>query len=242
MKSSRVAAALLLVSCAAPAFAGPPYLTDDPAPTDVGHWEIFAFTAAGGRGSDLDDDTGLDLNYGVAKDVQLTATVPVGLSHEASSAWRAGTGDLELAVKYRVIHDERRGISAAVFPRVILPTSSLEHGGKARVLLPAWVQKDFAGGTSLFGGGGYEINPGAGNRDFWQVAAAVTHDLNEQVSLGAELARQGRDAAAGSAETNAGFGGIVKISEHHAVLVSAGPTWSGHRTGYHLYAGLGLNL
>ena len=33
-----------------PAMAGPPYITDDPVPTDTGHWEIYAFTAGEGHG------------------------------------------------------------------------------------------------------------------------------------------------------------------------------------------------
>ena len=242
MKLHRAIAALLLASVAAPLAAGPPYLTDDPVPTDLHHWEIYAFTSADGHGPDFDDATGLDLNYGGFKDVQLTATVPVSLTHEASNALRAGTGDLELAVKYRFVHDERSGISAAVFPRAILPTSSLDHGGKTRLLLPVWVQKDFAGGTTLFGGGGYEVNPGDGNRDFWQAGAALTHDVSDRLSFGGELTRQGRDTDDGGAETSAGVGAILKLSDHDALLVSGGPTWAGDRTSYHVYAALGLDF
>ena len=39
-------AALALAGSATAAFAGPPYLTDDPIPTDTGHWEIYAFGRA----------------------------------------------------------------------------------------------------------------------------------------------------------------------------------------------------
>src|SRR5690348_8670355 len=60
-------AALALAGAATPAFAGPPYLTDDPVPTDTGHWEIYAFSQGEGHRSSLDDDTGLDLNYGPVK-------------------------------------------------------------------------------------------------------------------------------------------------------------------------------
>jgi hypothetical protein len=104
------------------------------------------------------------------------------------------------------------------------------------------VQKDFAGGTSLFGGGGYTINPGAGNRDFWQAAIAVTRDLSKDLSIGAELTRQGADILGTTAQTRAGVGAILQLSEHYALLVSAGPTWTDHRTGYHGYAALGLNF
>ena len=157
------ALACILLGCASAAVAGPPYLTDDPEPTDAGHWEIYAFSAAEGRRSTIDADAGFDLNYGAAKGVQLTATVPLNFSHAPRDGWKGGAGDLELGIKYRFFNDEAHGVSAAIFPRAILPTASHSPGEKLRFLLPLWVQKDFGGGTSLFGGGGYTINPGAGN-------------------------------------------------------------------------------
>ena len=236
----RLLAGLLLASVASAAEAGPPYLTDDPVPTDLGHWEIYAFTAAEGRASVLDGDAGFDLNYGAAKDVQLTATLPLSISHEPSAGWRSDTGDLEVAIKYRFVHDERSGISLAAFPRVILPTAGHADHEKTRILLPFWAQKDLGGGTSLFGGGGYEINPGAGNRNFWQAGVAVTQQLSERLSVGAELTREGRDTVDGSPSTSAGVGGILSLSKHGSLLVSAGPSWSGGQTSYHAYAAIGL--
>jgi len=234
------AIAALSLSIAAPAIAGPPYLSDDPAPTDKDHWEIYTFAAADGFRSSIDADAGADLNYGPVKDVQLTATLPLSFSHEPGDRWRSGTGDVEFAVKYRFVDDEKHGLSIAMFPRAILPSSSLEGHERTRILLPVWAQKDFAGGTSLFGGGGYEINPGTGNRNFWQGGAAVTHDFSDKLSLGAEIFRQGADTHGGTAETSAGVGSIVKLSDHYALLFSGGPTWADHRTGYHLYGALGL--
>jgi hypothetical protein len=238
--SFRLITAGALACAAVPALAGPPYLTDDPAPTDTGHWEIYAFTAGEGRKSAIDADAGLDLNYGAAENVQLTATLPLSFSHAPSDGWRSGTGDVELAVKCRFIDDEKHGFSAAVFPRAFLPTSGIERDEKTRLLLPVWLQKDFAGGTSLFGGGGYELNPGPGNRNFWQAAVALTQGLSDKVSVGAEITRQGPDTAGGTAQTHAGLGSIIKLSDRYALLFSGGPTWAEHRTGYHLYAALGL--
>jgi hypothetical protein len=235
-------ATLVIAITAAPALAGPPYLTDDPVPTDTGHWEIYAFTGGEGHRSTFDADAGLDLNYGAVKGIQLTATLPVSVSHDAAEGWRNGTGDVELGVKYRFFQDESRGLSAAIFPRVFLPTASHAPGEKARFLLPLWLDMDFAGGTSLFGGGGYMINPGVGNRDFWQAAVALTHDLSKALSVGGEVARQGPDTVGGTAQTRAGVGSIVRVGGLASLLFSGGPTWGDHRTGYHFYAALGLNF
>lgn len=242
MRLVHLIAAFALASTAFPAAAGPPYLTDDPVPTDTGHWEIYGFTAGEGHGSDLDDDVGFDLNYGAVKGVQLTATLPLSFSHDRLDGWRGGSGDVELGVKYRFIDDEKQGFSAAIFPRAILPTASRSPGEKMRILLPVWLGKDFPGGTSLFGGGGYEFNPGPGNRNFWQAAVAVTQDLNKIISVGGEVAWQQQDTKAGTSQTRAGLGSIVKLSDHYSLLVSGGPTWADHSTGYHFYAALGLDF
>lgn len=246
MNSIRLVAGFLVASLTAAAQAGPPYLTDDPSPTEPGHWEIYAFGAGehsrASESEELDAEGGLDLNYGAMEAVQLSATLPLSLSHAAFNGWRSGTGDLELAVKYRFVNEEQRHLSAAIFPRAILPTSSLERHERAKLLLPLWVEKDFPGNISIFGGGGYEFNPGAGHRDFWQAAMAVTHDFDQRISLGGEIAWQQPDTAGGSNQLRAGFGSIIKLSHHHALLFSAGPTWMNHQTGYHFYAALGLDL
>ncbi len=232
----------LLVACAVPAFAGPPYETDDPEPTEPGDWEIYNFVDLDGRAGQVDCVAGLDLNYGGAKNLQLTATLPLAFAHESGTAWRFGRGDVELAAKYRFVNDEKHGWQAAVFPRVILPTATRGLGGThARVLLPLWVQKDL-GKTSVFGGGGYEINPGPGNRDFRQAGVAVTHDFSDKLSIGTEVAWQSPDAPGGHASTGVNLGLIRKLGGPFALLLAAGPSFSGGKAAYHGYAALSLNF
>jgi hypothetical protein len=231
-----------LLFATTPALAGPPYQTDDPEPTDLHHWEIYNFVTLDGRGSDLDGEGGIDLNYGGAKGLQLTATIPAAFSHSKDAGWRIGAGDLELAAKYRFLDDEKSGWQAAIFPRAILPTSTNGLGGnRVRLLLPLWVQKDI-GKTSVFGGGGYEINPGAGNKDFWQAGIAVTHDFSDNLTLGTELAWQGTDSVGGKSSTGVNVGLIRKLGGPYSLLLAGGPSFSGGRTGYHGYAALGLNF
>jgi hypothetical protein len=231
-------ATLLPLSSAA---AGPPYETDDPEPTELGHWEIYAFTSAEGRHGNVDGSAGLDLNYGPVAGVQLTATLPAEYSHDRGG-WRSGAGDVELGVKYRFIDIPSNGVSLAIFPRVFLPTSTMADAtNHARLLLPVWAQKEF-GKTLVFGGGGFELNPGAGNRDFWLAGVAVTHAFSESVSLGGEATHQSADAVDGDASNSLGFGAVIKLRDPFSLLMSWGPSWSGGQTSYHVYAALGLNL
>jgi hypothetical protein len=235
-----IAGAVLIA--ATPLWGGPPYQTDDPEPTELHHWEIYAFVTADGRHSDLEGEAGLDLNYGGAKDLQLTATVPIAFAHSLDSGWRAASGDLELGAKYRFLNDEKHGWQAAVFPRVILPTSGNNLGGsRVRILLPLWVQKDF-GATSIFGGGGFEINRGAGQRDFWQAGLAVTHEFDDSLSLGGELNWQSADTRGGDGSLGFNAAIIKKLGGPYSLLLAAGPSFSGGRTSYHSYTALSLNF
>jgi hypothetical protein len=238
----RAIAALATACWAGAAGAGPPYVTDDPEPTDLDHWEIYAFAAGSGHNRDWEGESGVDLNYGGFKDVQLTATLPAAALHEGGRT-RAGAGDVELGVKYRFLKAGRAGFGAAIFPRVILPTGGRRFGtGRVRLLLPLWAQKDF-GPWSLFGGAGYTVNPGAGNRDFWQGGIALTRDVSERLSLGGEAWIEGPGSVGGHRTTGLGLGGIHKVGGPFSLLLSGGPTWE-HRgsRGWRAYAALGLSF
>jgi hypothetical protein len=235
-------AAALICYCATTAVAGPPYQTDDPTPTELGHWEIYSFATADGHGGDIDGAAGFDLNYGAATGLQLTTTLPIAFNRGSDVGWHGGNGDVELGAKYRFLDDEKSGWQAAVFPRVVLPTASHGLGGtRARFLLPVWVQRDW-GTTSAFGGGGYEINPGTGNKDFWQVGIALTHDFSDTLSLGTELTWQSADTRGGNRTTGANLGVIQKLGGPFALLLAAGPSFSRGQTSYHSYAALSLNF
>jgi hypothetical protein len=104
-----------------------------------------------------------------------------------------------------------------------------------------WVQKD-VGKTSVFGGGGYEINPGSGNRDFWQAGVAITHDFSKSTALGAEVAWQSSDTCDGKSSTGVNLGLIQKLGGPFSLLAAAGPSFSGGETSYHAYGALALNF
>jgi len=222
------------------ASAGPPYATDDPEPTDRGHWEVYAFASGAQSHSNFEGAAGFDLNYGPAAGVQLTATLPI--EYAADGGGRAGFGDIEMGVKYRFFQRADAGFSIAAFPRLILPTARSGFGtGRVRLLLPIWAQQDI-GDWSLFGGGGYTINPGPGNRDFWQSGLALTRTVTPRLSLGAEMFHETASEVGGHGTTSVNVGGVYRLGGPFSLLFSGGPGFEHRRDGAQLNAYVALGL
>ena len=231
------------LAVATPAWAGPPFMTDDPEPTETGHWEIYApLLEAEGSGANFEGSAGVEINYGAAPDVQITVGLPIAYAHDsAGTEW--GAGDVALSVKYRFYHNEDLGLSVAVFPGVTLPTASKGFGAdKVTGFLPVWFQKD-SGPWSVFGGGGYAFNPGEGNRDYLTGALAVSRQITPRLTLGVEAERQGADTIGGNAKTSLGIGAIYQLKAPYRLLASAGPTYeNGGDIGFHAFLALGLDF
>ena len=219
-----------ILALATPAAAGPPYLTDDPEPTDPGHWEIYSFAAATRTPDELEGEAGLDINYGAAKDLQLTVGLPLAFDNPngfTTHGLRGGAGAIELAAKYRVVHQAEGGWrpDVSLFPSVFIPTDKRFGSARVNLLLPVWAEKDF-GRWSVFGGGGYQINPGPDQRNFWQGGLAITRELGERWSLGAEVFAQTRDEVAGRGFATLRAGASYRLVEHWSLHASAGPGWA----------------
>lgn len=243
---TRISAWLFLLSvvAATPAWAGPPFLTDDPEPTDTGHWEIYApLLEAEGAGANFDGATGVEINYGAAPNVQITFELPAVYAHDsAGTDW--GLGDVAVSVKYRFYHNENLGLSIAAFPGITLPTATNGMGAsEVTAFLPIWLQQDY-GKWSVFGGGGYAINPGAGNHDYLSGGVALSRQITERFTLGVEIDRQGATTRDGDASTSLGVGAIYQLNVRHRLLASAGPTFhdDGETTGFHAFLALGLDF
>lgn len=214
---------MLAACCALPAEAGPPFVTDDPEPTDPGHFEIYAFAqgskARDGSGSSF----GIDFNYGAAPDLQLTAVLPVEHDSPKNAAAASGLGNIELAAKYRFLHQDEAGWDIAVFPSVILPSASSRVGTQhASFLLPIWAERDW-GDWSAFGGGGCALNRGDDSQDYCLMGWALTRHVLPSLTLGAEIVHQTADEKGGRASTGLGGGVIYDLNEHLHLLAYAGP-------------------
>jgi len=198
--------------------AGPPYLTDDPEPTDYGHFENYAFTNGMVTRNGTGGEAGLDLNYGGAPNLQLTATLPEAYDVSSGGPALAGPGNIELAAKYRFLTQTDFGLDVAVFPRVFLPSLSSNVGDHhPSFLLPIWLEKDW-GQWSAFGGGGCEINRGGGSQDFCQMGAVVTNKVRSNLQIGLEIFHQTADVRGGAATTSVGTGVIYDLNDHYHLL------------------------
>ena len=226
-----------------PALAGPPFVTDDPEPTDTGHWEIYGpIIEAEGRGRDVEGALATEINFGAAKDLQLTLGLPVAWAHD-SDGWRSGAGDIEMSAKYRFINDEAAGLQVAAFPGITIPTASNGMGaGRVTALLPVWAQKNI-GPWSIFGGAGYALNPGAGNRNYWTGGVAISRQMNDRDLVGVEIDRTGAEEEGGLGTTSFGLGIIHQLKAPFRLIASGGPVIedSTGKTGYHAFFALGID-
>ncbi len=203
--------------------AGPPFVSDDPEPTDAGHWEIYNFVS-GTRLTGVEaGQAGFDVNYGAAPDLQLTAVLPIDYS--SARGLSPGAGDIQLAAKLRFVHQSADGWlpDVAFFPRLFVPSGSRRfETGKASLFLPVWLQKDSAD-WSYFGGGGYQLNAGPGQRNYTLFGAALHRRISDQLLLGAELYHQSGTVDQALAYSALNLGITYQINSHLALLGAAGP-------------------
>jgi len=218
-----LAALLALCMLHGTAEAGPPYVSDDPEPTDYQHYEIYLFT----NGTTAHDGTsgsfGVDLNYGATPDLQLTAVLPIAYDKRSADGTVADLGNVELAAKYRFLHQAETGWDVAMFPRLFLPSASNAVGdGHASLLLPIWVERDW-GSWSTFGGGGCVINRGQGSKDFCLAGWALTRQVLPDLQLGVEIVHQTPDKRGGRPSTAIGAGARYDFTDNYHLLAYIGP-------------------
>ncbi len=222
-----LAAAAVCLSLAS-AHAGPPFRTDDPEPVEYGHWEFYTpfSTATHVKGDTSGVLAGVEINYGAAPDLQLHLITPLVFDKPDDSGLRGGYGDTELGMKYRFIQEDEKGWRpmVGVFPLLEAPSGNAQRGlgtGHAHAFLPLWLQKSF-GDWTTYGGGGYWINPGAGNRNYWFAGWLLQRKITENLVLGGEIFHQTASVVGGKEQTSFNLGGIYDISENHHILFSAG--------------------
>jgi hypothetical protein len=216
---------LCLFLIASPVFAGPPFLTDDPETLEYQNWEFYV---ASQYANDKDGVSGtaphIELNYGVLPNVQLHLIVPSVFDKPRGGPTLYGPGDAELGVKYRFIQEGDYIPMVGVFPILHLPTGNQNRGlgnGDPQLFLPLWLQKSLGPWTS-YGGGGYWLNPGTDNKNFWFFGWLLQRDITEWLTVGGEIFYQTPSTRDGDYQTGYNLGSIINFTDNHHFLLSAG--------------------
>jgi hypothetical protein len=222
---------------AASAWAGPPFLTDDPQPVEYQHNEFYIFSTTDqtpdGKQYQL---PAFEYNRGILPDVQFHIVIPYVQVEPVGGSKQSGLGDIEVGIKYRFVQETDSRPQIGTFPMVQLPTGDSDKGlgnGRAWFRVPIWVQKSF-GPWTTYGGMGYAYNPAPGQRDYTFYGWQVQREINKTLTLGAEIYSRGADTRDGRETSILNVGGYYNFTEEFSLLFSGGGNFTGetHSVGY----------
>ena len=212
------------------AWAGPPFLTDDPQPVDFQHWEVYVasidFKTKDGW---VGDGPHVEINYGVVPNVQLHVIAPVAYDSPTVRIGHYGYGDTELGVKFRFVQESKYVPMIGIFPLLEVPSGSAREGlgtGHTHALLPLWMQKTW-GSWTAYGGGGYGINPGPSLQNYGFVGAVLQKQVFKPLLIGVEMYHQTASVVGARGDTAFNVGTVYDFSEEHHLLFSAGRSING---------------
>jgi len=214
------------------AWAGPPFVTDDPEPVEYRHWEFYLASQHA-----RDDKNGwsgtaphVEVNYGAWQNLQLHLIAPLAYNKASEGPSHYGFGDVELGVKYRFIQESDWRPMVGTFLIFDFPTGRSKYGlgsGYLRTFIPIWLQKSW-GPWQSYAGGGYWINPGSENKDYWFFGWQVQRELSKAITLGAEVFYNTPTIKGEGGRTGYNVGTIINFTDEHHLLFSTGRDIHGH--------------
>jgi len=204
--------------------AGPPFVTDDPEPPPPGDWEInVPFILERTPGATEMDAPLFDFNYGLPN-IQLKLEFPIKIVHEDRDGTAAGAGDLLLGVKWRFFKSEEAQVQLGVYPQLLLPTGDRARGlgeGRPAFVLPLVAQKSWEKWT-LYGNIGFWWQTTAQARNYFYAGAVLEREINERLTLGAELFGNSPKERGARSDLAFNIGGTWKLREHVNLLFAGG--------------------
>ena len=209
-----------------PALAGPPFVTDDPEPPEYGRWEVnYAVMGTVVKGGGSGTVPSIDANYGLLSDVQLHIQPQLAYVRTPQGS-QVGVGNTEIGVKYRFIEEDEQGWAPMVsfYPLFETPTGDRKRGlgeGADRTFLPIWAQKTIDQWT-IYGGGGYDIDPGAQGQNAWFVGSVALYQVSDALQLGGEIFLQTAETTSDKDAPGFNLGGTYRLTEDLGLLFSAG--------------------
>lgn len=218
----------------APAIAGgPPYLTDDPVPVDLGHFETYVFSQWQNEPGTNSVTTGpaVEFNWGFMPALQVHVVAPLANVTMPGVANQHGFGDMEIGIKYRFLTETPNRPQVGIFPMAEVATGEASRGlgnGQTWYRLPLWMQKSWDDGKwTVDAGGGVAIDHAAGQRSYGFGGLLLLRSLGSGLTAGVEAFRQGATAIGATPTTFYNLGASINPSSQFSVLVSLGHSLSG---------------
>jgi hypothetical protein len=219
-----LALSALLLICQQRNHAGPPFLTDDPEPVPLKHWEYY-LSSVNTYQSSMWSGTlpHFEVNYGLIPGMQVHLLLPVNYIDFRHQGAKFGYADTEFGIKYCFLQETENHPQAGIFPIFEIPTIKNEDfsDGRIKIFIPLWIQKSWSKLTT-YGGAGYWINPGAGSRNSVFLGWESQYDFSKAVTLGGELYFQSADAVDGKSLAAFNLGGSLNFREHIHLIFSFG--------------------
>lgn len=207
-------------------WAGPPFLTDDPEPVPLHHWELYVASQAEIASNSIATTLPhIETNYGAAPGLQLHLIVPAAFAWTSGGSPSWGLGDIEIGAKYRFFGTDDT-FQVGTFPLADLPTGSEARGlgsGEVRLFLPVWLQDTFADWLT-YGGGA--VTWTSGGHDAVSVGWLVQRQVMKSLAIGGEAyATFSFNGEPKQLQLDLGL--ILDLSEHAHLLASGGPWFGG---------------
>ena len=140
--------ALLAFAFPVVAIAGPPFLTDDPVPVDLGHFETYVFSQWDNSPGTASNVTGpaVEFNWGFLPNLQFHVVAPFENATVPGMPNAFGFGDTEIGVKYRFVQESAGRPQVGFFPMAEVATGDASRNlgnGQTWYRLPLWFQKSY---------------------------------------------------------------------------------------------------
>jgi len=226
-----------------PTYAAAPFLTDDPVALDYHHYEIFLFANVDKNNLEiLEPDLqapAIEVNWGAITNLQLHLVIPYAWSLPPAAPAANGIGDIEVGVTYRFIEETANRPQVALVPVVGLPTGNANRelgNGKVWSKIPISAQKSW-GPWTTYSEIGYAHNTAQDMLNYGYGGWVVQRDLNEKLTLGAELFFQGKQTTENRSYTILNAGGSYNFTQNFSLVFSGGNSIWGEN---HLVGYLGL--
>ena len=223
----------------------PPFLTDDPWVPPLHSWEInIPYTLTVTPINSTMQIPLLDINYVLFPDLVVIVDPQVVRFKRSGGNPQVGIGDTTVGVLWRFLGGlSEFDYQIATEPFIVIPTGDNERGlGLGR---PAF-QLQLLGQIGrepfkTYGLGGYNVQLGAGQRNYWNFAWVILYYPSEKGLIGLEILGNSPQTVGGKPLIGFDVGTKFNINKNLSLLVSGGRSFLKGRS-INLYTGLQFNL